>query len=163
MAAEATTMRKPLGDSSVSQRVLRRLRGAKGLRAVVGEVTETCDGKAVWNLHPAYAMWFWPLMNKATELSLYISESLLEPVQDGDCTLAPRQPTEREKDELLKAPERGDDAVQIYGLVLQGRGKQQASIRKGFPTRTVALSTLRYCRLHISRDHKKAAAVSATK
>ena len=139
-----------------------RLRGAKGLRAVVGEVTEVCDGRVVWNLHPAYASWFWPLMSKATELSLWIPESLLEPAEEGDCRVAPREPSEREKDELLKTPERAEDAVQVYGLVLKGKGKQ-ASIRKGFPTRTVALSTLRYCRLHISRDQKKAVVVTVPK
>jgi hypothetical protein len=150
-------MSKIFNNSVASPRTLSRLRGAKGLRAAVGEVVETRDGKAVWNLHPAYAAWFWPLMNKATELSLYIPESLLEPAEEGDCLLAPREPTEKEKNELLKTPEDSVDAVQVYGLTLKGKGKQ-ASIRKGFPTRTVALSALRYCRLHISRD-KKAAAV----
>src|SRR5262249_57532833 len=96
--------------------------------------------------------WLWALMIKASELCLYVPESLLEPVEDGDCMLAPREPTEQEKDELLKTPERLEDAAQVYRLVLKGK---QPSIHKAFPTRTVPLSALRYCRLHISRDRKK--------
>jgi len=142
-------------QDGIAPRVFSRLRGAKGLRAVVGEVTEVRDGKAVWVLHPAYAAWFWPLMLKATDLALFISESLLEPADDADCRLAPRKPTEPEKDELLKTPERGDDAVQVYSLILKGK---QPSVRKGFPTRTVALSALRYCGQHVGRDRKKSLA-----
>jgi hypothetical protein len=155
-------MSAPLNPPAASPQLFSRLKGAKGLRAAVGEITEVHGGKAVWRLHPAYAAWFWPLMTKATELSLYIPTSLLEPAEGGDSVIPPRGPTEKEKNELLKKPERTEDAVQVYGLVLHGRGKQ-ASIRKGFPTRTVALSALRYCRLHISRDDKKPAAAAASK
>ena len=154
-------MSASLDQQAATPPLFSRLKGAKGLRAAVGEVTEVHGGKAVWKLHPGYAAWFWPLMTKATELALYIPESLLEPVEGDDCMLPPRDPTEQEKNELLKTPERAEDAVQVYSLALKGRGKQ-ASIRKGFPTRTVALSALRYCRQHISRDHKKLAVVAAS-
>jgi len=154
-AAEAFVMSALLKQDGIAPRAFSRLRGAKGLRAVVGEVTEIRDGKAVWVLHPAYAAWFWPLMLKATDLALFIPESLLEPAEDADCRLAPRKPTEPEKDELLKTPERSDDAVQVYSLILKGK---QPSVRKGFPTRTVALSALRYCGLHIVGDRKKSIA-----
>jgi len=124
-AAETFAMSALLKQDCIAPRAFSRLRGGKGLRAVVGEVTEVRDGKAVWVLHPAYAAWFWPLMLKATDLALFISESLLEPA---------------------------DDAVQVYSLILKGK---QPSVRKGFPTRTVALSALRYCGQHIVGDRKK--------
>lgn len=124
-----------------------RLVGTKGPRAAVGEVTEVKDGMACWKLHPAYATWFWPLMRPTTALALEMPEKLLEPAQEGDCTDAPRNPTEPEKDKLLKEPEREEDLLRVYTLVLQGK---PASVHKAFPTRTVSLSALRYCRTQVT-------------
>jgi hypothetical protein len=133
-------------EVSAAPRQYSRLRGTTGERAAVGEVLAVQDGKAVWKLHPSYAAWLWPLMSKATELSLYIPESLLEPMQDGDSTTPPRPPTEQEKDEILRAPEQITDAVQVYSLALKGK---YPTVRKAFPTRTVTLGAIRYCRSRI--------------
>ena len=129
--------------------VLCRLAGARGTLAMVGEVVEIVDGIACWKLHPAYAAWLWPLMLKATDLALCIPEALLEPVAEGDCLVAPRAPTEAEKDVILKSPETEEDAVRVHTLVLKGK---PPSVRKAFPTRTVSLATLRYCRKRVSKQ-----------
>jgi hypothetical protein len=128
-----------------------RLAGTQGALAAVGEVSETRDGKVCWTLHPAYAAWFWPLMLKATALALLVPEELLEPAADGDSVGAPRLPTEAEKNTILKAPESATDSVQVHTLVLKGK---QPSVHRAFPTRTVSLATLRYCRARISEDIK---------
>lgn len=127
----------------------RRLAGTSGPLAVVGEVTDTIDGNACWKLHPAYAAWFWPLMLKATAVALLIPETLLEPAGEADLVTAPRAPTEEEKNHILKQPEPTKDAVRVYTLVLKGK---QPSVHKAFPTRTVSLAALRYCRARISAD-----------
>jgi len=114
-------------------------------------LSEVGDGNVCWTLHPAYAAWFWPLMLKATSLALLVPESLLEPASADDSTIAPRPPTEEEKSAILKAPEREQDAVRVYSLVLKGK---QPSVRKAFPTRTVSLAALRYCRVRINADPK---------
>jgi len=128
-----------------------KLAGTKGMLATVGEISEVGDGNVCWTLHPAYAAWFWPLMLKATSLALLVPESLLEPASADDSTIAPRPPTEEEKSAILKAPEREQDAVRVYSLVLKGK---QPSVRKAFPTRTVSLAALRYCRVRINADPK---------
>jgi len=124
-----------------------KLAGTKGMLATVGEISEVGDGNVCWTLHPAYAAWFWPLMLKATALALLVPEALLEPASPDDITIAPRPPTEEEKSAILKAPEREQDAVRVYSLVLKGK---QPSVRKAFPTRTVSLAALRYCRARIN-------------
>jgi hypothetical protein len=126
-----------------------RLAGSEGILAVVGEVTDIRDGKAVWNLHPAYAAWFWPLMLKATALALLVPEASLEPAQEGDPMTAPRLPIEVEKTAILKTPESASDSVQVHTLVLKGK---QPSVHRAFPTRMVALAALRYCRARIAAD-----------
>jgi hypothetical protein len=143
VAANSSAKRAVSNDDNTKPRLYQRLRGTAGDRAAVGEVLDIQNGKAIWQLHPAYAAWLWPLMSKATELSLYISESLLEPIENGDSTVPPRAPTEQEKDEILKAPEPVADAVQVYSLALKGK---YPTVRKAFPTRMVTLGTIRYCR-----------------
>jgi len=123
-----------------------RLVGTKGELAAVGEVADAGNGNVCWKLHPAYAAWFWPLMLKATSLALLVPENLLEPATDDDSKTAPRAPTEVEKTAILKAPEPTDDAVRVYTLVLKGK---PPSVNKAFPTRTVSLNALRYCRKRI--------------
>jgi hypothetical protein len=146
VAANPAARRTSEDDVSTAPRQYSRLRGTTGERAAVGEVLAVQDGKAIWKLHPSYAAWLWPLMSKATELSLYIPEALLEPMQDGDSTVPPRAPTEQEKDEILREPEQIADAVQVYSLALKGK---YPSVRKAFPTRTVTLGAIRYCRSRI--------------
>jgi hypothetical protein len=126
-----------------------RLAGGEGMLAVVGEISDIRDGKAVWVLNPAYAAWFWPLMLKATALALLVPEALLEPAQEGDPVTAPRLPTEIEKTAILKTPESANDAVQVHTLVLKGK---QPSVHRAFPTRMVNLAALRYCRTRIASD-----------
>jgi len=126
-----------------------RLAGGEGMLAVVGEVSDIRDGKAVWVLNPAYAAWFWPLMLKATALALLVPEALLEPAQEGDPVTAPRLPTEVEKTAILRTPESASDAVQVHTLVLKGK---QPSVHRAFPTRMVNLAALRYCRARIASD-----------
>ncbi len=126
-----------------------RLAGGEGILAVVGDVSDIRDGKAVWVLHPAYAAWFWPLMLKATALALLVPEALLEPAQEGDPATAPRLPTEIEKTAILKTPESATDSVQVHTLVLKGK---QPSVHRAFPTRMVNLAALRYCRARIATD-----------
>jgi len=126
-----------------------RLAGGEGVLAVVGEVSDIRDGKAVWVLNPAYAAWFWPLMLKATALALLVPEGLLEPAQEGDPVTAPRLPTEIEKTAILKTPESANDAVQVHTLVLKGK---QPSVHRAFPTRMVSVAALRYCRARINAD-----------
>lgn len=128
-----------------------KLAGTKGMLAAVGEISDAGDGNVCWTLHPAYAAWFWPLMLKATSLALLLPESLLEPAAADDCMTAPRPPTEDEKTAILKAPELPQDLVRVYSLVLKGK---QPSVRKAFPTRTVSLAALRYCRKRINADPK---------
>lgn len=120
---------------------LRRLAGTQGEHAVVGEVLDSADGFICWELNPAYAAWFWPLMHKATELVLSIPESELEPLQLGDSVAAPRAPTEEEKDEILKLPERTEDSTRVYALTLKGK---PAMVRKAFPTRTANMRALQF-------------------
>jgi len=136
-------------SSKIDITTLRRLVGTRGARAAVGELGESKDGKVCWKLHPAYATWFWPLMHKATSLALYMPESMLEPIEEGDATAEPRHPTEAEKDKLLKAPEKAEDTIQVYTLVLKGK---PPSVHKAFPTRTVSLSALRYCRQRVTAE-----------
>ena len=121
---------------------LRRLAGTQGECAVVGEALDDADGLVCWQLNPAYAAWLWPLMHKATELVLSIPESKLEPLQPGDSTAPPRAPTEEEKDEILKLPERAEDSARVYALVLRGK---PALIHKAFPTRTANMQVLHFC------------------
>ena len=147
--AVADTVLDPVARIEPVRPVNRRLAGTKGPLAVVGEVTEVIDGKACWKLHPAYAAWFWPLMLMATAVALLIPESLLEPSDERDIVVPPRAPTEEEKDHILKAPEPTTDAVRVYTLVLKGK---QPSVHKAFPTRTISLGALRYCRKRISAD-----------
>jgi hypothetical protein len=128
-----------------------RLAGGEGMLAVVGEVSDVRDGKAVWVLNPAYAAWFWPLMLKATALALLVPEALLESAQEGDPVTTPRLPTELEKTAILKTPESTSDAVQVHTLVLKGK---QPSVHRAFPTRMVNLAALRYCRARINADVK---------
>lgn len=126
-----------------------RLAGTRGNLAAVGEISDVRDGSACWTLHPGYAAWFWPLMLKATSLALLVPEELLEPAAEGDNTAGPRPPTEAEKTTILKTPESDKGAVRVYTLVLKGK---QPSVHKAFPTRTVNLETLRYCRKRIQAD-----------
>jgi hypothetical protein len=126
-----------------------RLAGGEGVLAVVGEVSDIRDGKAVWVLNPSYAAWFWPLMLKATALALLVPEALLEPAQEGDLVTAPRLPTEVEKTAILKTPESASDAIQVHTLVLKGK---QPSVHRAFPTRMINLAALRYCRARIASD-----------
>ena len=126
-----------------------RLADGKGVLAVVGEVSDVRDGKAVWVLNPAYAAWFWPLMLKATALALLVPEDLLVPAQEGDATTAPRLPTEAEKTAILQTPESTDDTAQVHTLILKGK---QPSVHRAFPTRMVNLAALRYCRARIAAD-----------
>jgi len=81
------------------------------------------------------------LMHKATELVLSIPESELEPLQLGDSVAAPRAPTEEEKDEILKLPERTEDSTRVYALTLKGK---PAMVRKAFPTRTANMRALQF-------------------
>jgi hypothetical protein len=128
-----------------------RLVGTKGALAIVGEISDAGDGNVCWKLHPAYAAWFWPLMLKAVSLALLLPESLLEPAGEDDVVAAPRAPTEIEKTAILKTPESANDAVRVHTLVLKGK---QPSVHRAFPTRTVSLAALRYCRARISADVK---------
>jgi hypothetical protein len=128
-----------------------RLVGSKGMLAVVGEVVELPDGNVCWKLHPAYAAWFWPLMLKAVSLALLLPQSMLEPAGEDDNIAAPRPPTEIEKSAILKTPESAEDSARVYTLVLKGK---QPSVHKAFPTRSVNLATLRYCRKRINADPK---------
>ena len=126
---------------------LRRLVGTRGDRAAVGEALDSADGFVCWELNPAYAAWFWPLMHKATGLVLSIPESQLEPLQPDDCTAPPRAPTEEEKDEILKLPEQAEDTARVYTLVLKGK---PTLIHKAFPTRTANMRALHFCRRQVS-------------
>jgi len=54
-----------------------------------------------------------------------------------------------EVDKLLKAPEKAEDTIQVYTLVLKGK---PPSVHKAFPTRTVSLSALRYCRQRVTAE-----------
>lgn len=132
---------------------LRRLAGTRGEHAVVGEALDgTEDGLVRWELHPAYAAWFWPLMQKATELVLLIPESELEPLQSGDGRALPRTPTEEEKDEILKFPERAEDSARVYALVLRGK---PALIHKAFPTRTANMRVLHFLQRQVNSDSQQ--------
>ncbi len=93
-------------------------------------------------------------MQPAIELALSVPEALLEPAQAGDSVEAPRRPTETEKNALLKEPERAEDAVVEHTLVLKGK---PPSVRKAFPTRTVSLHALRYCRDRVNAKPKAGA------
>jgi hypothetical protein len=126
---------------------LRRLAGTRGEHAIVGEALESADGFVCWELNPAYAAWFWPLMQKATELVLLVPESVLEPLQPGDNKTLPRAPTEEEKDKILKLPEQAEDITRVYGLVLKGK---PALIHKAFPTRTANMRVLRFFQRRVS-------------
>lgn len=128
---------------------LRRLVGTQGAHAVVGEALDSSNGFVCWDLNPAYAAWFWPLMHKATSLVLSIPESELEPLQPGDGTAPPRAPTEEEKNEILRLPERVEDNARVYTLVLKGK---PTVIHKAFPTRTANMQVLRFCRERISAE-----------
>lgn len=128
---------------------LQRLVGTRGARAIVGEVLESWNGLVCWELNPAYSAWLWPLMLKTTQLVLAIPESKLEPLQPDDSTASPRAPTEEEKNEILKLPERTEDSVRIYTLVLKGKPKV---VHKAFPTRTANMRVLRFCRERISGE-----------
>lgn len=128
---------------------LRRLAGTRGPHAAVGEALDNADGLVCWELDPAYAAWFWPLMHKATGLVLSIPETELEPLQPGDCTAAPREPTEQEKDEILKLPERAEDSARVYTLVLKGK---PVLIHKAFPTRTANMRVLHFCRERVGSE-----------
>ena len=130
---------------------LRRLAGTKGAHAAVGEALEVVNGQVSWELNPAYAAWFWPLMAKATGLTLSIPESELEPLERGDCVDPPRAPTEKEKDEILKFPDRPQDSIRVYTLVLKGK---PALVHKAFPTRTVNVRALRFCREQVGNETK---------
>lgn len=126
---------------------LRRLAGTRGAHAIVGEVVDSANGLAYWELDPAYSAWLWPLMLKATILVLAIPESELEPLQPGEITESPRPPTEEEKNKIFKLPERAKDSVRIYRLDLKGKSK---IVYKAFPTRTANMRVLRFCRKRIS-------------
>lgn len=126
-----------------------RLIGTKGRTAAVGKALEIKDGYVCWKLDPTYGAWFWPLMHKLTELVLSVPEAVLEPAEEADCVTPPRAPSEAEKDKVLKMPEQTKDAVRIYRLVIKGK---TASVNKAFPTRTVSLGILRYCRKRVV-DH----------
>lgn len=128
---------------------LRRLAGTRGANAIVGEVLDSENGLACWELNPAYAAWLWPLMLKATSLVLAVQESELEPLELGDTTDSPRAPTEEEKDKIFKLPERAKDSVRIYRLDLKGKSK---IVYKAFPTRTANMRVLRFCRKRISSE-----------
>jgi hypothetical protein len=128
---------------------LRRLAGTRGEHAAVGEALDSADGFVCWELNPAYAAWFWPLMQKATGLVLSIPESELEPLQTGDCTAPPRAPTEEEKDAILKFPERAEDCARVYTLVLRGK---PALVHKAFPTRTANMQALHFCRKQVGGE-----------
>jgi hypothetical protein len=136
-----------------------KLAGSKGAFAAIGEVAETRDGKVCWKLHPAYAAWFWPLMLKATALSLFVPEELLEPVDASAYVPPPRRPTEDEIDVILKAPEPVQDAIQVHTLVLKGK---QPSVHKAFPTRMVSLAALRYCCTRLSKHVLEQRSIAAT-
>ncbi len=130
---------------------MRRLAGTRGEGAAVGEVLDSADGYVCWELNPAYAAWFWPLMHKATGLVLSIPESELEPLQPGDRTAPPRAPTEEEKDEILKLPERTEDSARVYSLILKGK---PALIHKAFPTRTANMRVLHFCLRQLGGEAK---------
>jgi len=128
---------------------LRRLIGMKGAQAAVGEALEESDGMVCWELDPAYAAWLWPLMQKVTHLVLSVPETDLEPLAAGDCTTPPRPPTEKEKDRVLQLPDVPADQIRVYTLILKGK---PASVHKAFPTRSVSVKALRYCRKQVSAD-----------
>jgi hypothetical protein len=123
-----------------------RLVGTSGAAAAVGEALESQNGFVCWELDPAYCTWFWPFMDKAAKLVLLIPEGDLEPIESGDCLTAPRVPTKAEKDAVLKLSEDANK-VRVYSLVLRGR---QPSVHKAFPTRTINIEALRYCREQVS-------------
>jgi hypothetical protein len=150
-AAAADLMDTAVAKVVAAKPVYFRLVGSKGMLAVVGEVAELPDGNVCWKLHPAYAAWFWPLMLKAVSLALLLPQSMLEPIGEDDNIAAPRPPTEIEKSAILKTPESAEDSARVYTLVLKGK---QPSVHKAFPTRSVNLATLRYCRKRISADPK---------
>src|SRR5215468_4271576 len=110
-----------------------RLIGTRGRSAAVGQALEVKDGSVRWKLHPAYGAWFWPLMLKLKELELSVPEELLEPVEEGDCIAPPREPSEAEKDKVLKMPELAKNDVRVYTLVIKGK---YPSVQKAFPMRT---------------------------
>ena len=128
---------------------LRRMVGMKGPQAAVGEALEVRDGMVCWELDPAYAAWFWPLMQKVTHLVLSVPEAELEHTVEGDCTAPPRPPTEPEKDRILKLPDVPAEQVRVYTLVLKGK---PAIVHKAFPTRTISVKALKYCRKQVSSD-----------
>ena len=138
---------KPVRKSDPTR--MRRLVGTRGPLAAVGEALHSEDGLVCWELHPAYAAWFWPLMQKATGLALAIRETDLEPLEPGDLTEAPRPPTEREKDQILGLPDRQQDCVPVYTLILKGK---PALIHKAFPTRTANMRALHFCRRQVSKN-----------
>ncbi|HEX6832451.1 MAG TPA: hypothetical protein VF132_02865 [Rudaea sp.] len=117
-----------------------RLRGTSGAHAAIGEVLKIEDGMACWKLHPVYAAWFWPLMSRVSDLTLYLPEDLLEPIGAHDSLSAPPAPTESEKNDILQMPERLTDCARVYTLRLPGK---PALVHRGFPTRLANLSILR--------------------
>ena len=128
---------------------LRRLVGTRGPLAAVGEALHSEDGIVCWELDPAYAAWLWPLMQKATGLALAIKETDLEPLEPGDMSASPRAPTEPEKDHILRLPDREQDCVPVYTLVLKGK---PPLVHKAFPTRTANMRALHFCRRQISQE-----------
>ena len=127
---------------------MRRLAGTRGSQAVVGEALEAQNGLICWELDPAYSAWFWPFMDKAARLVLLIPEDDLEPVQVDDAIEPPRAPTRSEKGSVLQFSEESTNSVRVYSLVLRGK---QPSVHKAFPTRTVSIEALRYCRQQVTQ------------
>lgn len=137
----------PRVKAAASAPVTLRLVGTKGASAAVGQVLEIKDGVVAWKLDPSYGAWFWPLMHKLTELVLSMPEKQLEPIEDGDCLVAPRAPNEAEKDKVLKMPEPEKDELRVYKLVIKGK---PPTVTRAFPKRTANLGALRYCRKRIA-------------
>ena len=139
-ASTAVKPRRMATDADASVRM--RLVGTKGPFAAVGHAIAMLDGSVCWRLDPAYGAWLWPLMHKLTELVLSVPEAQVEPVEEGDCALPPRAPSEAEKDAILKLPELAKDGVRVFALTIKGKPR---SVHKAFPTRTANLGALRYC------------------
>lgn len=117
-----------------------RLRGTGGQYAVIGEGRELPNSTTLWQLHPAYAAWFWPLMNKATHLALVLPRDFIEDPQPDDNTSPPPAPTEQQKREILRLQELTSNCARVYTLAIHGKSPL---IQKGFPTRSANLAILR--------------------
>lgn len=131
-------MPSPAGEASYY-----RLSGTSGKWAVVGEVLKTENGMARWKLHPDYARWFWPLMNRVNDLVLQVPEQLLEPAQKKDSLSTPVPPSDDEKRAILQLAERPSDCARVYTLAIRGK---PALVYKGFPSRFANLAILSGCR-----------------